>query len=94
MADTAAFQGWRFAPTAGLDTLGEANFRKLRSVTLDFGRHVTGHLVFRGDRSRDYGFADADLCPDPEPALAEKCGRMASSSSIVWYRTTDVGRAS
>lgn len=47
VADASAFQGWRFAPLAGLDTLCETNFRKIRSVTLDFGRHLTGHLVFR-----------------------------------------------
>lgn len=47
VADTAAFQGWRCIPKAGLDTLSEANFRRIRSVTLDFGRHLTGRLKFR-----------------------------------------------
>ena len=45
--DTAAFQSWRYEAVPGLDTLSEANFRKMRTVTLDFGRHVTGHLHFR-----------------------------------------------
>ena len=45
--DESAFQGWRFTPVDGLDTLAEVNFKKMRCVTLDFGRHVTGQLVFR-----------------------------------------------
>ncbi|MBO4558230.1 MAG: glycoside hydrolase [Bacteroidales bacterium] len=45
--DETAFQGWRFEPMGGLDTLSDANFKKIKSITLDFGRHVTGHLVFR-----------------------------------------------
>ena len=78
VADTAAFQGWRFAPTAGLDTLGEANFRKQRSVTLDFGRHLTGHLVVRLKTLGDvmdapvklkfvFGETPAELCEPFDP---------------------------
>lgn len=45
--DPAAFQGWRFEKQADPDVLGDTNFRQTRSVTLDFGRHVTGYLGFR-----------------------------------------------
>ena len=46
VADTAAFQGWRYEAVPGLDTLSEANFRSMCTITLDFGRHVTGYLHF------------------------------------------------
>ena len=45
--DETAFQGWRFVPTEGLEMLADTDFKKIKSITLDFGRHVTGHLVFR-----------------------------------------------
>ena len=45
--DETAFQGWRFVPKDGLEALSEVDFKKIKSITLDFGRHVTGHLVFR-----------------------------------------------
>jgi len=45
--DPTAFQGWKYAPVSGLDSLNEVNFKQMGSVTLDFGRHITGHLVLR-----------------------------------------------
>ncbi|MBO4417673.1 MAG: glycoside hydrolase [Bacteroidales bacterium] len=45
--DPAAFQGWKYVPVASPDSLSEMNFRQMRTVTLDFGRHITGHLVLR-----------------------------------------------
>ena len=47
VADPAAFQGWKYVPVGGLDTLDRVNFKQKKVVTLDFGRHITGHLVFR-----------------------------------------------
>ena len=45
--DETAFQGWRFVPTEGLEMLADTDFKIIKSITLDFGSHVTGHLVFR-----------------------------------------------
>ena len=45
--DPVAFQGWRFEKVAGPEVLSVDNFRQMRTVTLDFGRHVTGYLLFR-----------------------------------------------
>ena len=45
--DPAAFQGWKYVPVASPDSLCEMNFKQMRTVTLDFGRHITGHLVLR-----------------------------------------------
>lgn len=47
VADPTAFQGWKYVPVGGLDSLDQVNFKLKQCVTLDFGRHVTGHLVFR-----------------------------------------------
>ena len=45
--DATAFQGWKYVPVASPDSLSEMNFRQMRTVTFDFGRHITGHLVLR-----------------------------------------------
>ena len=44
--DAAAYQGWRYEPCEGLDSLYSANFKEVGSVTLDFGRHLTGYFTF------------------------------------------------
>lgn len=45
--DATAFQGWKYVPVPGLENLSDMDFKKMGSVTLDFGRHITGHLVLR-----------------------------------------------
>ena len=44
--DKAAFQGWRYEKTEGWDSLYNADFKKVKSITLDFGRHMVGYLRF------------------------------------------------
>ncbi|MBP5260135.1 MAG: glycoside hydrolase, partial [Paludibacteraceae bacterium] len=43
----AFYQGIGYAPTSmTMQTLYQSDFKTVRSVTLDFGRHLTGHLRF------------------------------------------------
>lgn len=45
--DPKAYQGWRYEPTTGLDSLYTKNFKEVKSVTLDFGKHLTGYFSFQ-----------------------------------------------
>ena len=76
--DPAAFQRWKFVPVSSPDSLCEMNFRQLRTITLDFGRHITGHLVLRlktmGDvmdapvkLKFEFGETPAELCEPFDP---------------------------
>lgn len=44
--DEKAFQGWRYEPTEGLDGLYGKDFKQVKSITLDFGRHMVGQFRF------------------------------------------------
>lgn len=46
--DDAAFQGWRYEPVQEtIETaLYERNFKDVKEITLDFGRHLTGYFTF------------------------------------------------
>lgn len=43
--DPAAYQGWRYEQTGAPDFY-DKNFRDVKTVTLDFGRHITGWFSF------------------------------------------------
>ena len=45
-ADNRAFQGWKYVMREGLEQLPKLNFKEVREVTFDFGRHLTGYLSF------------------------------------------------
>lgn len=44
--DPQAYQGWRYEAIEGLDSLYTKNFKDVKSVTLDFGKHLTGYFSF------------------------------------------------
>lgn len=44
--DADAYQGWRYEACEGLDRLYETNFKEVNSVTVDFGKHLTGYFTF------------------------------------------------
>ena len=58
--DKDAFQGWRFERT-GMpdDSLYARNFKEVKSVTLDFGRHMVGYYRFHTKTLR--GCQDAPI---------------------------------
>ena len=101
VADTAAFQGWRCIPKAGLDTLSEANFRRIRSVTLDFGRHLTGRLKFRLKTLGDvmdapvklkfvFGETPAELAEPLTPGAEAFQGAGCKTRCSPWMRPTAI----
>lgn len=45
--DADAYQGWRYEACAGLEKLYSTSFKEVNSVTVDFGRHLTGYFTFR-----------------------------------------------
>lgn len=46
VADKSAYQGWRYERKEGLDALYSSNFKEVKNVTVDFGRHLTGYFTF------------------------------------------------
>lgn len=44
--DASAFQGWRYEKVANPEELYDKNFKEVKQVTLDFGRHMVGHFTF------------------------------------------------
>ena len=44
--DADAFQGWRYDCVGTPDSLYSANFKRMETVTLDFGRHLVGYFSF------------------------------------------------
>lgn len=45
--DPSAFQGWRMEPAGSLEEYYGASLKQRPSVTVDFGRHLTGYFTFR-----------------------------------------------
>ena len=52
-----AFQGWQVDKVYAADSVFSQSFKKLQSVILDFGEHLTGHFTFKLEEIR--GVADA-----------------------------------
>jgi len=46
VADKNAYQGWRYEKLDGIDKLYTTNFKELKTVTVDFGKHLTGYFSF------------------------------------------------
>lgn len=46
VADPAAFQGWRMEKSGEMEELYGRSFKEVKSVTVDFGRHMTGYFTF------------------------------------------------
>lgn len=80
VADAAAFQGWRMERSDGMDALYGRSMKEVKSVTVDFGRHMTGYFTFflkTTHRVQDapvrirftFGEVPAELCTpfDPYP---------------------------
>lgn len=44
--DENAYQGWRYEACEGLDRLYTDSFREIGSLTVDFGKHLTGYFTF------------------------------------------------
>lgn len=45
--DTSAFQHWRYEPAGDpADMLYGKNFKEVKEITLDFGKHMTGYFTF------------------------------------------------
>lgn len=44
--DSSAFQGWRYADAGPVEPLYARNFKEVREITLDFGKHLTGYFTF------------------------------------------------
>lgn len=45
--DSLAYQGWRMEKTGELSSYYGVSLKKVPCVTVDFGRHITGHFSFR-----------------------------------------------
>jgi glycerol uptake operon antiterminator len=46
VADKNAYQGWRYEKQDEIEKLYTTNFKELKSVTVDFGKHLTGYFSF------------------------------------------------
>lgn len=46
VADASAYQGWKYEKREGLNEFYSRNFKDVKSVTVDFGRHLTGYFTF------------------------------------------------
>ena len=46
VADKKAYQGWRYEKQDEIEKLYTTNFKELKSVTVDFGKHLTGYFSF------------------------------------------------
>ena len=46
VADENAYQGWKYVEQGKIEELYSANFKELKSVTVDFGKHLTGYFSF------------------------------------------------
>jgi hypothetical protein len=46
VADDRAWQGWHMEPSEDMDVLWGTSLRTKKSVTVDFGRHLTGYFTF------------------------------------------------
>ena len=46
VADKDAYQGWRYEKQDDIEKLYTTNFKDLKSVTVDFGKHLTGYFSF------------------------------------------------
>ena len=46
VADKDAYQGWRYEKQDEIEKLYTTNFKDLKSVTVDFGKHFTGYFSF------------------------------------------------
>lgn len=46
VADKNAYQGWRFEKQDEIEKLYTTNFKELKTVTVDFGKHLTGYFSF------------------------------------------------
>ncbi len=58
--DPKAFQGWRYEQTGKPQTaLYQKNFKDIKEVTLDFGRHMVGYFRFHTKATR--GCQDAPV---------------------------------
>jgi hypothetical protein len=44
--DEKAFQHWKVVPSKPVDSLYNNSFKKLSSVVIDFGEHLTGYFTF------------------------------------------------
>ena len=45
--DDKAFQGYKAVARPGIDDLYTKSFKQMKSVTLDFGRHMVGNVSFK-----------------------------------------------
>lgn len=45
--DSLAYQGWRMEKTGDMSSYYGVSLKKVPCVTVDFGRHITGHFSFR-----------------------------------------------
>lgn len=46
IADKQAYQGWRYEKSGEIADFYQTNFRELKTVTIDFGKHLTGYFSF------------------------------------------------
>ena len=46
VANKNAYQGWRYEKQDEIEKLYTTNFKELKSVTVDFGKHLTGYFSF------------------------------------------------
>lgn len=54
--DSNAFQGWKMEKTAEMSALYDNSLKKVKEVTVDFGKHMTGYYTFfvkTTDRAQD-----------------------------------------
>lgn len=47
VADTSAYQGWKMVKTGEMSEYYGVSLKKRSCVTVDFGRHMTGHFTFK-----------------------------------------------
>ncbi len=66
--DNSAFQGWRYEPTGKPEDVFKSNFRQVRSVTFDLGRHAVGYLSLH--------FKTLTNCQDAPIRVKVFCGEL------------------
>jgi len=66
--DASAFQGWRYEPAGKPEDVFKSNFRQVRSVTFDLGRHAVGYLSLH--------FKTLTNCQDAPIRVRVFCGEL------------------